>query len=64
MMDRGLPAIIMRPLFPSSSFSALMVILRGLDPSQMLRSVKAVSRNFSNASLAFEMSSRRKISLA
>ena len=63
MMDRGLPAIIMRPLFSPSSFSALIEILRGLDPSQMLRSVKAVSRNFSNASLAFEMSSRRKISL-
>lgn len=62
-MDSGLPAIIRRPLFPSSSFSDLMVILRGLDPSQMVRSVKAVSRNFSNASLAFEMSSRRNISL-
>ena len=62
-MDRALPAIIRRPRSPVSSFSGLMVILRELDPSHKLLSVRAVIRSFSSASLAFEISSRRKISL-
>lgn len=56
-----LPAMIRRA--PFSSVSDLIVMLRGLDPSQIVRSVNAVSRSFSNASFAFEISSRKKISL-
>lgn len=49
--------------FPSSPLIALMVMFNGSAPFHTVLSVRAVSRNFSRASLAFEMSSRRKISL-
>lgn len=52
-----------RPPGPSSFLIALIVMLRGLEPSQYALSVKAVRRSFSMASLALEINSRRKTSL-
>jgi hypothetical protein len=52
----------MRPLEPSELLAGLMVILRA-EPSHMSLLVSEVNRNFSRASLAFEMSSRRNTSL-
>jgi hypothetical protein len=52
----------MRPLEPSEPLTGLIVILRGA-PSHMSLLVSEVNRNFSRASLAFEMSSRRNTSL-
>jgi hypothetical protein len=57
------PVIMMRPLDLSSSLTALIVILRGLVPSQTSLLVSEVKRSFSRASFAFEMSSRRNTSL-
>lgn len=50
------------PPLPSVSFKALIVTLSG-ESRDICLSVRAVIRNFSSASLAFEMSSRKKISL-
>jgi hypothetical protein len=57
------PVIMTRPPDLSSSLTVLMVILRGLVPSQASLLVSEVKRSFSRASFAFEMSSRRKTSL-
>ena len=56
------PVMMIRPLVPSELLTGLIVILRGL-PSHMSLVVREFSRNFSRASLAFEMSSRRNTSL-
>jgi hypothetical protein len=56
------PVMMIRPLVPSKSLTGLIVILRGL-PSHMPSVVSEFNRNFSRASLAFEMSSRRNTSL-
>jgi hypothetical protein len=56
------PVMMIRPLVPSVSLTGLMVMLRGL-PSHMSLVVSEFNRNFSRASLAFEMSSRRNTSL-
>jgi hypothetical protein len=56
------PVIMIRPLVPSEPLTGLIVILRAL-PSHMSLVVSEFNRNFSRASLAFEMSSRRNTSL-
>lgn len=56
------PLITTRP-FPSSSLYALMVMFKSPAPESTSFSVRDVRRSFSRASLAFEMSSRRKTSL-
>jgi len=56
------PVMMIRPPVPSEPLTGLIVILRAL-PSHISLVVSEVNRNFSRASLAFEMSSRRNTSL-
>ena len=58
----NIPVIISRPE-PSSSLMDLMVMFKLSAPDSASGSVRDVRRNFSRASLALEMSSRRKTSL-
>ena len=58
-----IPVITSWPM-PSLSGIALILIFKCSAPCKTCLSVREVSRSFSNASFAFEISSRRKISLA
>lgn len=51
------------PALPDSSFTALIVMFKGSTPFHTFLSVRAVSRSFSNASLALDINSRRNMSL-
>jgi hypothetical protein len=62
MVWSKVPVMMIRPFVPSESLTGLIVMLRAL-PSHMSLVVSEFNRNFSRASLAFEMSSRRNTSL-